>query len=98
LLQGGSYEEYRKDEVQATGRKILYSNDFFSLNFADPLTKTSRDIVQTWALQSAFGRFNYNYKSRYFLEASYRYDGSSRLVPTDRWRMFPSFSGAWRDE
>ncbi|RXK59929.1 TonB-dependent receptor [Lacibacter luteus] len=95
LLQGGSYEEYRKDEAQATGQSMP-SNDFFSLNFADPLTKTSRDIVQSWALASAFGRFNYNYKGRYLAEASYRYDGSSRLVPTNRWRFYPSFSAGWR--
>jgi len=95
LLQGGSYEEYRKDEVQSTGQNMP-SNETFSLNFADPLTKTSKDAVQTWALGSLFGRLNYNFKGKYLLEASYRYDGSSRLVPTDRWRFYPSFSGAWR--
>ncbi|RYF87234.1 MAG: SusC/RagA family TonB-linked outer membrane protein, partial [Chitinophagaceae bacterium] len=95
LLQGGSYEEYRKDEVQATGQSMI-NNDFFTLNFADPLTKTSRDLVQTWAIASAFGRINYGYKGKYLLEGSYRYDGSSRLVPTDRWRFFPSVSAAWR--
>jgi TonB-linked SusC/RagA family outer membrane protein len=95
LLQGGSYEEYRKDEAQATGQNMP-SNDYFSLNFADPLTKTSKDAVQEWALASAFGRLNYNFKGRYLLEASYRYDGSSRLAPVDRWRFYPSFSAAWR--
>lgn len=95
LLQGGSYEEYRKDEAQATGQNMP-NNDFFSLNFADPLTKTSKDAVQTWALASAFGRLNYNFKGKYLFEASYRYDGSSRLVPTDRWRFYPSFSAGWR--
>jgi TonB-linked SusC/RagA family outer membrane protein len=95
FLQGGSYEEYRKDEAAATGQNMP-SNSLFSLNFADPLTKTSRDLVQTWALASAFGRFNYAYRSKYLLEASYRYDGSSRLVPEDRWRFFPSFSAGWR--
>lgn len=94
-LQGGSYEEYRKDELFATGTSMI-NNDFFTLNFADPLTKTSKDLVDTWALSSAFGRFNYNFKSKYFLEASYRYDGSSKLVPVDRWRLFPSFSAGWR--
>jgi hypothetical protein len=74
----------------------LITNDFFSLNYTDPLTSTSKDKVETWALASAFGRFNYNYKGRYLFEASYRYDGSSKLQPLDRWRLFPSVSAGWR--
>jgi len=95
LLQGGSYEEYRKDEFAATGLNSV-TNDFFSLNYTDPLTRTSKDKVETWALASAFGRLNYNFKGKYLLEASYRYDGSSRLQPNDRWQLFPSFSAGWR--
>ena len=95
LLQGGSYEEYRKDEVTASAQSMI-TNDFFSLNFGDPLTKTSSDLVQTWALGSLFGRLNYSYKEKYLFEASYRYDGSSRLAPENRWQLFPSFSAAWR--
>lgn len=95
LLQGGSYEEYRKDEfsAEATG---MVTNDFFSLNFGDPRTKKNSELVQTWALASIFGRLNYSFKDRYLFEASYRYDGSSRLAPENRWQLFPSFSAAWR--
>lgn len=95
VLQGGQYEEYRKDELQATAQSMI-NNTFFSMNFADPLTKTTRDVVQTWAMGSAFGRLNYSYKDRYLFEASYRYDGSSRLAPANRWQLFPSFSAAWK--
>jgi TonB-linked SusC/RagA family outer membrane protein len=95
FLQGASYEEYRKDEFRASAQNMI-TNDFFSLNFGDPLTKTNSDLVQTWALASAFGRFNYSFKDRYLFEASYRYDGSSRLAPENRWQLFPSFSAAWR--
>ncbi|RYY59137.1 MAG: TonB-dependent receptor [Chitinophagaceae bacterium] len=95
LLQGASYEEYRKDEVGAFAQNLI-SNDDFSLNFGDALTKTNRDLVQTWALGSLFGRLNYSFKDRYLFEASYRYDGSSRLAPKNRWQLFPSFSAAWR--
>ncbi|HEX7846240.1 MAG TPA: TonB-dependent receptor [Chitinophagaceae bacterium] len=95
LMQGGQYEEYRKDELQAAAQSMI-NNTFFSMNFADPLTKTTRDVVETWAMASAFGRFNYNYKDKYLFEASYRYDGSSRLAPGNRWELFPSFSAAWR--
>ena len=95
LLQGGSYEDYRKDEITASAQNMI-TNDFFSLNFADPLTKTNSDLVQTWALASLFGRLNYSFKDKYLFEASYRYDGSSRLAPQNRWQLFPSFSAAWR--
>jgi TonB-linked SusC/RagA family outer membrane protein len=95
LMQGGSYEEYRKVEFTASAQNMI-TNDFFGFNFADPLTKTSRDLIQTWALASAFGRFNYSFRDRYLFEASYRYDGSSRLAPENRWQVFPSFSAAWK--
>ena len=49
-----------------------------------------------WALQSYFGRVNYNYKDRYLLEANIRIDGSSRFRKENRWGYFPSVSGAWR--
>jgi TonB-linked SusC/RagA family outer membrane protein len=43
-----------------------------------------------------FGRFNYNYKEKYLVEANLRYDGTSKF-PTDmQWRWFPSFSVGWR--
>ncbi len=95
LVQGGSYEEYRKDEFSASAQSMI-TNNFFSLNYGDPLTKTSSDLVQTWALASAFGRLNYAFKDKYLFEASYRYDGSSRLAPENRWQLFPSFSAAWK--
>lgn len=49
-----------------------------------------------WAIQSYFGRLNYNYKERYLVEANLRIDGSSRFSKKNRWGYFPSVSGAWR--
>lgn len=95
ILGGASFEDYRRDEFSA-GAQSMITNDFFSFNFADPLTKTNGDNNATWAMGSVFGRMNYDYKERYLLEASFRYDGSSRLAPAQRWQLFPSFSAAWR--
>ena len=49
-----------------------------------------------WAIQSFFGRLNYNYKERYLIEANLRIDGSSRFIKKNRWGYFPSVSAAWR--
>jgi TonB-linked SusC/RagA family outer membrane protein len=42
------------------------------------------------------GRINYDYKSKYFLESSVRYDGSSRFAPGNEFGFFPSVSLGWR--
>lgn len=49
-----------------------------------------------YALAGFFGRVNYDYKGRYLIEASSRYDGSSRFASGNRWGFFPSVSGGWR--
>ncbi|SOD12353.1 SusC/RagA family TonB-linked outer membrane protein [Pedobacter xixiisoli] len=95
VMGGASYEQYRKDEVNAAANG-LYSNDTFSLNFAEPLNKLASDNVETYAFASLFGRFNYNYAEKYLFESTFRYDGSSRLDPKARWTFFPSLSAGWR--
>ena len=47
-------------------------------------------------LVSYLSRLNYDYKHKYYLGASYRLDGSSRLASDNRWGSFWSVSGAWR--
>lgn len=47
------------------------------------------------ALQSFFGRVNYNYDEKYLFEVNVRRDGSSRFGPNDRYGTFPSFSAGW---
>lgn len=53
------------------------------------------DTRYSWATRGFFGRFNYNYKSRYLLEFDARYDGSSRFAKGHRWGFFPSVSVGW---
>src|SRR5690606_11944167 len=49
-----------------------------------------------WAIQSFFGRVNYDYKGKYLIEVNARYDGTSRISPDTRWGFFPSVSTGWR--
>ena len=98
VLAGSSYENYRKDQFDATARN-MNSNDFFSFNYFDAAEASNislADNIQPWSMMSYFGRINYNYDERYLLEANIRYDGSSRLAPSKRWKAFPSVSAAWR--
>ena len=49
-----------------------------------------------WSYVGFFYRLNYNYKSRYLIETSGRYDGSSKFPTKQKWGFFPSASVAWR--
>lgn len=44
---------------------------------------------------SLIGRAKYGYDNRYFVEFSFRVDGSNNFAPSKRWGFFPSISGAW---
>lgn len=45
---------------------------------------------------SFFGRINYNYDNRYLIQATMRYDGSSKFGSDNRWGSFPSITLGWR--
>ena len=49
-----------------------------------------------YAIESYFGRLNYNFDDRYYLSASVRGDGSSRFAKGHRWGTFWSVGGSWR--
>ena len=77
-----------------------YRKDFpFPLTEIDAGSKELQEAegnLEQWSLMGIFGRFNYNYLSKYLLEANLRYDGSSKFLPENRWDFFYGFSGGWR--
>jgi len=66
------------------------------LNAGSATGQTTRGTATEWAIQSFFGRFNYDFRSKYLFEANARYDGTSRIHPDTRWGFFPSVSAGWR--
>ena len=44
---------------------------------------------------SLLARFNYNYKQRYYLTVTGRYDGSSNFAANNKWGFFPSVALKW---
>lgn len=47
-----------------------------------------------YTLESYFGQFDYNYKSKYFLTGTVRRDGSSRFL-NNKWGTFGSVGASW---
>ncbi len=92
-LVGFNQEEHNSDEF-STFRSGQVSNSVKTLSSGDASTATNNEDGTTWALQSYFGRLNYNFQEKYLFEANLRYDGTSRFL-NDKWGAFPSFSAGW---
>ena len=84
-------------ESLSGSRKGYISDSLHSLGIGDASTATnSGDDGTPWAIESYFGRLNYNLLERYLLTATLRTDGSSSFGKNNRWGYFPSASAAWR--
>ncbi|NJM25215.1 MAG: SusC/RagA family TonB-linked outer membrane protein [Bacteroidia bacterium] len=72
------------------------SNEIPDLNIGDAEGAIISGGQGSWAMESYFGRLNYNYKEKYFLQAAIRSDGSVNFGSANKWGTFPSASAAWR--
>ncbi|GAO42784.1 SusC/RagA family TonB-linked outer membrane protein [Flavihumibacter petaseus] len=99
LMGGASYENYNYRTLGAFRRDFI-NNELNAINAGSPGIAASdlgnNGDIQQNAFQSYFGRFNYNFAEKYFLEANIRFDASSKFAPGHRWGNFPSLSAAWR--
>ncbi|MNQ78964.1 TonB dependent receptor [compost metagenome] len=92
-MAGFNSEDYNYSTVNAS-RQVLISSSTPYLSLTSGAA-TATGGYSAYATNSAFSRLNYTYKNRYILEATGRYDGSSRFPVERRWGFFPSASVAW---
>lgn len=94
LMVGYEAYHHQNEEAYAYGENLYDPDGWWVANTIDnkvgsgyrPIDYTTRGI---------FGRAKYNYDTKYFFQASYRRDASSRFAPEHRWGNFFSVSGAW---
>ena len=95
-MAGFNYEDYYYKAFSATGYDLITDE----LNDLNLITTTKQPVVtggqSLYALAGFFGRINYDYKGKYLLEVSGRYDGTSRFAAGHRFGFFPSASAGWR--
>ncbi|HEX7906093.1 MAG TPA: TonB-dependent receptor [Chitinophagaceae bacterium] len=58
--------------------------------------QTIGGFVGESGFESLFGRINYDFKNKYFAQATIRRDGQSSLAKEKRYGVFPGFSVGWR--
>lgn len=79
-------------------KDILPSLDILNGTGEIVLKNTDNAGPRNWqeALMSYFGRLNYDFEGKYLLEGNFRYDGSSKFRPENRWAFFGGVSAGWR--
>ena len=84
----------------STFRRLQASSENYStyklpeLSNGQPLGTGSE--LSSSNLMSYIGNMNYNFENKYYVSASVRSDGSSRLGANNRWGTFWSASASWR--
>lgn len=90
------YLEQKSDYIVGGGTGL--PDDYFGQGgpISNSMTvQTSGGSISGNSLSSYLGRFNYNYGKKYFIQASLRTDGLSKLPDANRWGTFPGVSAGW---
>ncbi|MFH6997685.1 SusC/RagA family TonB-linked outer membrane protein [Flavobacterium sp. FlaQc-57] len=98
-MVGTSFINYDATSVEVTNADSVF-NDLEHAWIDNTTNKDGAKIAikgkkEENKLMSYFGRFNYNYKETYLLNATLRADGSSKFAQGNQWGYFPSVSGGW---
>ena len=91
------YEKYSYLSQSLSGSNdYLFDPYIGELNNADGKTDMSTSSSTSGYMTEGFlGHFQYDYKGKYILGASFRRDASSNFAPEARWGNFGSVSAAW---
>lgn len=93
VLAGHEYYRYRYNYAAGEKTGIMEGIDELA-----PAVTTSENTSYTdnYAIESVFTRLNYGFRDRYYFDASWRTDGSSRFYRENRWGNFWSVGASWR--
>lgn len=92
LMAGAQYDY---TQYERTENSVMDINDALDVPNGTG-EKTLKPVKWHEAMISYFGRASYDYKGRYMIDATLRYDGSSKFISENRWDVFWGVSGGWR--
>ncbi len=96
-LFGFTAYKYQGEDFSLWGSGYMVDeNKWNNLNAVkDKETYSARSSYNGKQKMSFLGRVNYNYKSRYYLTLTARYDGASNFAKNNKWGLFPSAALKW---
>lgn len=89
-------EEYWFNRYQFSSRNDRLHPSLHEIDAALPQIQVAEGNSNTEGLRSYIGRVNYSAFDKYLLEASFRYDGSSKFIKGSQYGFFPSVAVGWR--
>lgn len=92
VLLGHEFYSYERNYLAASRSGLvegIYEVVGASINSAASSSTDHR-------IESYFARLNYGFNDKYYVDASWRTDGSSRFAPDTRWGNFWSVGASWR--
>lgn len=94
---GGASWYYSVNTSTSAGSEGYFDNfyKFNNLSVGTMKQTPSSGFLES-SMNSYFTRGNYHFDERYYLGASFRVDGSSKVGKNNKYGYFPSFSAAWR--
>lgn len=84
--EGFNFSAFRKDYLSTTVDQLFAGSS---------IGMTNTGNAQEGGRLGLVGRLKYDYANRYYIEGSFRYDGSDNFAPGHRWGFFPSVAAAW---
>ncbi|WP_158021986.1 SusC/RagA family TonB-linked outer membrane protein [Flammeovirga pacifica] len=93
-MLGASNEIYTNESF--TARKYgIVDNSIRVLNGATLDAAATSGYNYTYKVIGTLGRIMYDYKGKYMFSMSGNYNGNSKFSKDNKWKFFPSVSGAW---
>lgn len=93
VLGGFEYKEENQQNISASGDGFPSPQFRYLNSAANPLGVG--EFFSEFKRISLFGKIDYNYKQRYLVGLTTRYDGSSRFGTNNRFGLFPSIQVGW---
>ena len=100
LLGGYSYQDFVTEGFSAYNYEFptdLFGYDALQSGAALSEGKSTLNSDKSgYKLIGFFSRLNYDWRNRYLVMGSVRYEGNSRFGADHKWGVFPALSAAWR--
>ena len=94
ILIGSTFQNLTSSQLSQIGTGFPSNSLIYNLAAASRITVANNQFTQ-YKYQAFFGRFNYNWKSKYIINITGRRDGSSRFGPDNRFANFGAVGTAW---